>query len=113
MNNEMFIECDSKKDRLFLATSNLSDYKVLEEYLRKEGYSGLIHIDYLLKLGCSTNRFIQIYFDGKEFNKKSVTVSMKPSEISAFTKSILKYNINLLENSILSRKDKKTIGNLL
>jgi len=98
-----------RSGNLFLATSPSSDYKDLTDELKSEKFVGKVHIDLVLKLGFCSNRFVEIYFNGTEFVKKSVGISSKPSQLFQFTLYILKNNSKLLENSILSRGNKDKI----
>ena len=68
-----------RKRDLFFAISVYSHYNSLVEELKANNYVGLIHIDFLLKLGACSNRFIQIEFNGRKFIKDSIALSSKSS----------------------------------
>ncbi len=94
----------SLKSHLVFSTSYLSleNYIVdLTQYFRKAKYKGDVIIDLLLSNGKSQNRYIQIYFDGQNFD---IAKSIKPNkELREKSLSYYANNSELLENSVLNK----------
>ena len=80
--------------------SYLSD---LAKYFYEKKYVGNIIIDLLLSNGKSKNRYIQIYFDGDDFDLNSAK-TLKANEMLK-NKSLNYYaeNPELLQNSVLNK----------
>ncbi|WP_170075067.1 type II toxin-antitoxin system RnlB family antitoxin [Paraclostridium dentum] len=75
----------------------------IEENLKLINYSGKIIFDLLLVNGNTSNRFMEVFFDGNEFDKKSFRIANKLSnEIKNITSSFYSENICIVENSRLS-----------
>ena len=63
----------------------LNNLPKLEVELRDKGFKGTVVLDLLYFNGLSDNRFIEIMFDGNEFNRASYKVNSKiDSQIQAY-----------------------------
>ncbi|MDO9304702.1 MAG: type II toxin-antitoxin system RnlB family antitoxin [Sulfuricurvum sp.] len=76
----------------------------IEKELIKKSYKGNVFFDLLLSNGNNFNRYLKAYFDGNNFQKDSYVIIAEP-QIELKKKSVEFYqrNIELLENSILSK----------
>ena len=105
---------DSLKSQLVFSNSYLG----LENYLsdlsihfRKIGYKGNIIIDLLLSNGKSKNRYLQIFFDGENFDLNQVN-AIKPNKgLEEISLNYYANNPELLEDSILNKSQAYLIRN--
>ena len=105
---------DCFKSQLVFSTSYLSleNYiAVLANYFRKSKYKGDVIIDLLLSNGKSRNRYVQIYFDGQNFDI-GYAKSIKPNK-ELIEKSLRYYaeNSYLLKDSVLNKSQAYLIKN--
>tara|TARA_R110002126_G_scaffold7125_1_gene35445 strand:- start:1422 stop:1784 length:363 start_codon:yes stop_codon:yes gene_type:complete len=105
---------ESFKSQLVFSTSYLSLENYigdLARYFRKSSYKGNVIIDLLLSNGKSGNRYVQIYFDGKNFDI-SIAKSIKASK-ELKEKSLCYYSANpeLLKDSVLNKSQAYLIRN--
>lgn len=94
---------------LVLSTSYinpLSNLDMVEEELKNKKYNGKVFFDLLLSNGKNKNRFIKaIYSSG--FNKNDfLEVETIPLKLLELSKSFYENNLNLIENSILTKSQK-------
>jgi len=86
----------------------LNNLPKLEVELRDEGFKGTVVFDLLYFNGLSDNRFIEIMFDGNEFNRASYKISCKiDSEIQAHQDLFFSSRPALLASSVLSSQEVK------
>ena len=75
----------------------------IEDNLKSKKYSGNIIFDLLLTNGNSCNRFIEAFFDGEKFDRRSFSVATKLSyEINRVSSEFYFNNLFVVENSRLS-----------
>ncbi|TVZ14340.1 type II toxin-antitoxin system RnlB family antitoxin [Maribacter sp. MAR_2009_72] len=105
---------DSFKSHLVFSTSylGLENYIAdLAHHFRKTKYEGNVIIDLLLSNGKTRNRYIQIYFDGKNFDIE-IAKSIKANK-ELQDKSLCYYaeNSELLKDSVLNKSQAYLIKN--
>lgn len=97
---------DFKYKLIIFSTDYISpiDYlSEIEDYLKTKNYLGEIIFDLLLVNGNSENRFIEAFFNGEKFNRKSFMIANKLSnEIKNVTTEFYFNNLSIVENSRLS-----------
>jgi len=86
----------------------LNNLPKLEVELRDKGFKGTVVLDLLYFNGLSDNRFIEIMFDGNEFNRASYKVNSKiDSAIQAYQDLFFSSRPALLASSVLSSQEVK------
>lgn len=97
---------DFKYKLIIFSTDYISpiDYlSEIEDYLKTKNYLGEIIFDLLLVNGNSENRFIEAFFNGEKFSRKSFMIVNKLSnEIKNVTTEFYFNNLSIVENSRLS-----------
>lgn len=100
---------DSKASQIVFSTN----YLRLDNYLYEIGkclsdknYIGNVIIDLLLSNGNSTNRFIELYFDGSKFDLSKVKTIKPTKELELRSIEFYSSNPQLLENSTLNKAQK-------
>jgi hypothetical protein len=106
--------CDiDDKNKLALVYS--LNYLRLEEYqddvalsLRAADFIGWVRFDLLLSNGYAFNRYVELYFDGVNFDTKTTRVyqAKETDIISSLNFYSAPGNLDYLENSILSKSQK-------
>lgn len=83
--------------------SPIEELSEIENELRENKYMGTIIFDLLLINGNSENRFIEAFFDGMSFDRKSFKIADKlPCMINDLSSEFYYNNLYLVENSRLS-----------
>lgn len=97
---------DLKYKAIIFSTDHISpteELSQIEEELRENKYVGNIIFDLLLINGNADNRFIEAFFDGIAFDRKSFKIANKLSYIINDMSTEFYYNnLCLVENSRLS-----------
>lgn len=95
------------------ATVYSTNYLRLDEYLeeltiqlKEKTFKGNVMFDLLLSNGMSTNRFVELVFDGQEFDKKSFKIIKANTEIINNSFDFYNEHTNLLDNGILTKPQK-------
>jgi len=87
--------------------SPLQELLDLSQKLRFENYFGEVIFDLLCVNGNNPNRFISIFFNGKDFDKSTVKLIERPEKIIIEMQTkFYKEHPQYISNSVLSSKDK-------
>ena len=107
MNNYKIEEVNDFKYKLIIFSTDyispIENLTNIEDNLKSKKYSGNIIFDLLLTNGNSCNRFIEAFFDGEKFDRRSFSVATKLSyEINRVSSEFYYNNLFVVENSRLS-----------
>ena|GEM_PF-1217708 len=101
---------DKKKKQAFVYSTN---YLRLEEYindvallLRVKSFKGKVVFDLLLSNGSAFNRFIEVFFDGSNFEIRTSKVFDANENILNNSLEFYNSHISYLDDSILTRAEK-------
>ncbi|MCK4260793.1 MAG: type II toxin-antitoxin system RnlB family antitoxin [Halanaerobiales bacterium] len=101
--------CNSKYSYLILSTSYLNPLNYMNEIesCLNDKYEGGILFDLLLSTGNSSNRFLEGFFDGVQFDLNSFKiVKLEDEEIKRESLRFFQENIWMLDNSVLTNINK-------
>jgi hypothetical protein len=99
-----------KKQAIVYSTNYLRMEEYMNEvalFLKEKSFRGKVIFDLLLSNGNSFNRFIEVFFNGDNFDSKTIKV-INNIDDNIINKSLDFYNshLSLLENSVLSKAQK-------
>lgn len=91
----------------------LKELSKLEIELREKKFKGTVVFDLLYFNGLCDNRFIEILFDGKEFNRSSYKISGNiDSALKTYQDLFFSSQPMLLASSVLSTQEVKNFTNI-
>lgn len=101
------LSVDKKYQYIVLATSYVNPIDVLyeiEEDLENKAYRGLVIFDLLLCNGLAKNRYIEVYFNGENFEiSRYSNIPDIDIEVKKMIYSFYLHNPNMIENSNLPK----------
>jgi hypothetical protein len=95
-------------DYLIFATnfeSPLNNLLEIEKELSKKNFEGKVLFDLLISNGDETNRYIETYFDGENFDHNKFKIAFVDKKIQDISTSFFKKHTKFLKNGVLSSID--------